>query len=53
MKAAFVLAIETGLRRTALTQLRWEWIDLEKRVVNISAELREIENKGLPIRISL
>lgn len=53
MKAAFILAIETGLRRSALIQLRWDWIDLEKRVVNIPAELREIENKGLPIGIPL
>lgn len=53
MKAAFILAIETGLRRSALVQLRWDWIDFDKRVVNIPSELREIENKGLPIGIPL
>ncbi len=45
---AFELAIETSLRHGALFSLRWEWIDLNSRVVRIPAEARGAENKGVP-----
>jgi len=53
MEAAFVLALETGLRRSMLLKLRWEWIDLDKSIISIPAELRETENKGVPIAIPI
>jgi integrase len=53
MEAAFVLALETGLRRSMLLKLRWEWVDLNRSVISIPAELRETENKGVPIGIPI
>lgn len=53
MEAAFILALETGLRRSMLIKLRWEWIDLKKSIISIPSELRATENKGVPIGIPI
>jgi len=45
---AFELAIETSLRQGVLVQLRWEWVDLSRRVIPIPASLRRHGNKGVP-----
>jgi len=45
---AFELAIETSLRQGTLFTLRWEWIDLDTRVVRIPIEARGTDNKGIP-----
>ncbi len=47
-RAAFDLAIETTLRQGMLFKLRWEWVDLERRVIRIPAKERTAENKGVP-----
>lgn len=36
-----------------LVTLRWEWIDLERSIIAIPPELREIENKGVPVAIPI
>lgn len=46
--SAMVLAIETTLRQGMLFELRWEWVDLERRVVNIPREFQAVGNKGVP-----
>lgn len=50
---AFELAIETSLRQTMLFELRWDWVDLDKRVIRIPIELRSVGNKGVPVAIPL
>lgn len=45
---AMVLAIETALRQAMLFKLRWEWADLERRVISIPSEYHEVGNKGVP-----
>ncbi len=37
LAALIVLAVETGLRRRTLLELRWEWVDLERGWVRIPA----------------
>jgi integrase len=44
----FDLAIETSLRQGMLFELRWEWVDLEQRIINIPRRYRETGNKGVP-----
>ena len=46
--AAMVLAIETALRQGMLFKLRWEWVDLERRVILIPREFQAVGNKGVP-----
>lgn len=43
---AFDLAIETSLRQGVLVQLRWEWVDLQRRV--IFDDLRAPQRRELP-----
>lgn len=50
---AFVLAIETSLRQAMLFSLRWNWIDLDRRVVTIPHEFRNKGNKGVPATLPL
>lgn len=50
---AFDLAIETALRQGMLFELRWEWVDLDRRVISIPAEFRETGNKGVPAYLPL
>lgn len=50
---AFELAIETSLRQGTLFALRWEWIDLKKRLVRIPVSARGAENKGVPAILPL
>lgn len=50
---AFELAIETSLRQTMLFELRWDWVDLDKRVIRIPIEFRSVGNKGVPVAIPL
>jgi integrase len=50
---AFDLAIETSLRQGTLFSLKWEWIDLEKRMVRIPIAGRGAENKGVPAVLPL
>lgn len=45
---AFVLAVETSLRKGALFCIRWEWVDLASRMVRIPAHARGPANKGVP-----
>jgi integrase len=51
--SAFELAIETSLRQSALFSIRWEWVDLEARMVRFPAEARGADNKGVPAVIPL
>lgn len=52
-RQAFDLAIETSLRQGMLVQLRWEWVDLERRVIAIPASFRRHGNKGVPAVLPL
>jgi len=52
-RAAFDLAIETSLRQGMLMQLRWEWVDLSRRVVLIPSSVRRHGNKGVPPALPL
>ncbi|MBQ0937553.1 tyrosine-type recombinase/integrase [Ideonella paludis] len=52
-RPAFDLAIETALRQTMLLSLRWEWIDLNRRVVAIPIAFRSTGNKGVPPHLPL
>lgn len=45
---AMVLAIETALRQAMLFELRWEWLDLERRIISIPLEYQAVGNKGVP-----
>lgn len=45
---AFQLAIETSLRQGALFKLRWNWIDIETRLIHIPPNDRGPGNKGVP-----
>jgi integrase len=51
--AAFDLAIETSLRQAKLFALRWEWIDLDARLVRIPSVFRQASNKGVPAVLPL
>lgn len=53
IRAAFDLAIETSLRQAMLFNLRWEWIDLNRRVVCVPSEYRGTGNKGVPAHLPL
>lgn len=50
---AFVLAIETSLRKGMLFELRWDWIDMHQRIIEIPLEFRGTGNKGVPVEIPL
>jgi integrase len=50
---AFDLAIETSLRQGTLFSLRWEWLDLETRLIRIPLSARGAENKGVPAVLPL
>ncbi|MCY1266719.1 Phage integrase family protein [compost metagenome] len=51
--AAFDLAIETSLRQGSLFRLRWDWIDLDARMIRFPAEARATANKGVPAALPL
>lgn len=53
VRTAFDLAIETCLRQGMLCELRWEWVDLQRRVINIPTKFRTKENKGVPAKLPL
>ena len=50
---AFELAIETSLRQGMLFSLRWEWVDLDARVIRIPIDFRRQANKGVPAALPL
>ncbi|MVW72871.1 tyrosine-type recombinase/integrase [Bordetella sp. 15P40C-2] len=50
---AFALAIETTLRQGSLFSLKWQWIDIQRRVIRIPATARTAENKGIPPSLPL
>ena len=50
---AFALAIETTLRQGILFSLKWQWVDLQRRVIRIPAAARTAENKGVPPSLPL
>lgn len=50
---AFELAIETALRQGMLFELRWEWVDLSRRVIRIPICYRQTANKGVPVAVPL
>jgi len=50
---AFDSAIETSLRQETLFSLRWEWVDLQKRLIRIPLSARGAENKGVPAALPL
>lgn len=52
-RPAFELAIETSLRQSMLFALRWDWVDLERRVISIPVEFRSTGNKGVPAAMPL
>lgn len=51
--AAFDLAIETSLRQGMLFKLRWDWVNLNARVIHIPPEHRGTGNKAVPAAIPL
>ncbi|MCS6944012.1 MAG: site-specific integrase [Sutterellaceae bacterium] len=53
MLPAFELAIETGLRQAMLLSLRWDWVDLQRRIITIPAPFRAVGNKGVPAHVPL
>lgn len=50
---AFDLAIETTLRQGMLFELRWDWVDWERRVIRIPESYRRKGNKGVPVAVPL
>ncbi|WP_244121698.1 site-specific integrase [Burkholderia gladioli] len=50
---AFELAIETSLRQGALFSIRWEWLDIEKRLIKFPPDARGADNKGVPAALPL
>jgi len=50
---AFELAIETSLRQGALFSIRWEWLDVENRMIRFPPGARGAANKGVPAAIPL
>ncbi|WP_186084186.1 tyrosine-type recombinase/integrase [Burkholderia gladioli] len=50
---AFELAIETSLRQGALFSIRWEWLDVENRLVKFPPDARGADNKGVPAALPL
>ena len=50
---AFELAIETSLRQGMLFELRWDWVDLDARVIRIPISYRLKSNKGVPVAVPL
>jgi integrase len=53
VKPLFDFAIETSLRKAMLFVLRWDWLDLERRVIWIPVEFRSKGNKGVPAALPL
>jgi len=49
----FDLAIETALRQGMLFELRWDWIDLNQRIISIPKAFRLAGNKGVPASLPL
>jgi integrase len=49
----FDFAIETALRQGMLFVLRWEWVDLEARVIHIPPAYRGVGNKCVPPALPL
>ncbi|HYD81873.1 MAG TPA: site-specific integrase [Paucimonas sp.] len=50
---AFNLAIETSLRQGMLFKLRWEWVNLHARVIDVPPGFRGTGNKAVPAAIPL
>ena len=50
---AFQLAVETSLRQSMLFSLRWEWLDLGKRVIFVPASYRTHGNECVPGAVPL
>ena len=50
---AFELAIETSLRQGALFGIRWEWLDVENRMIRFPPDARGADNKGVPAVLPL
>ncbi len=50
---AFELAVETSLRQGTLFSIRWEWIDIEHRMIHFPPEARGADNKGVPAALPL
>jgi integrase len=36
-----------------LFELRWDWVDIDRRVIRIPIEFRTVGNKGVPVAIPL
>lgn len=50
LRAPTVLALSTGLRRSRCIGLRWEQVDLDRKVVNIDGdEMKNGENLAIPL----
>lgn len=47
-EAVVVLSLTTGLRRGELCALRWEHVDLDRRLVRVVAQVRRDRSVGLP-----
>ena len=50
---AFDLAIETSLRKGTLFKLRWEWVNLNARMIRFPANMLTTANKGIPAVLPL
>lgn len=50
LRAPAVLALATGLRRSVVLGLRWEQIDLERKVISIAGdEMKNGQNHSIPL----
>lgn len=50
---AMIFAIETALRQGMLCEVRWQWVDLNARILRIPTVSRGVENKGVPAELPL
>ena len=53
VKPMFEIAVETALRQGMLFVLRWEWVNLDKRVIAVPQQFRGTGNKAVPAVIPL
>jgi integrase len=43
---AFVIAIHTGMRKSEILGLRWENVDLTRKIIRVKESIHELPNKG-------
>jgi integrase len=50
-RAMVIFALETGLRRSNVTQLRWEQVDIKRRITWVNPDEAK-EGEGIPVPLS-